>query len=324
MYIVGDGQEKEIKIWAATCQERKVWLMGKYFIFQMWGIWTEAAAVSQRAALYGITAIWVCGLGFRRNKGLLSFWVSELSLKWQDTFWPWLWSWDEGRGLLPREPDHRVVILHLWALLVSGSWLHCRRWEVGSVKDSRGKSNTRCLRPPSSKGYSSNLLYNLSLSHWTRDGPERNSGLTQKTTEVFKNLNRFSGHRRINETLSDLAMCWLLGIPHCKEVHPLPERYSGGISLETHSAIGHLYHWAVQRKRQGELFSVHYFALQVKVGPCFLNSYFSLLLFLHERESKRDKEEEIKWPLLWIWVDSWHPFLCASEQDGHTLFGLMM
>ena len=78
----------------------------------------------------------------------------------------------------------------------------------------------------------------------------------------------------MSETTSDL-MCRLLGIPHCEEVHSLAKRYSGGISLETHSAVGHLYHWAVQRKRQGELLSVHCFALQVNVSIYVLSVVFT-------------------------------------------------
>lgn len=74
MYIVGDRQEKKTKIWAVVCQDGKVWLMGKYFIFQMWGIRTEATAVSQWNVLYGVTVVWVYGLDFIRNKGL-SEWI---------------------------------------------------------------------------------------------------------------------------------------------------------------------------------------------------------------------------------------------------------
>lgn len=70
--------------------------------------------------LYGITVVWVCGLGFIRNKSLLSFeWVN--------------WAWNDellanhdcelGVGAAVTssgDPDQRMLILHLQGHLVSG------------------------------------------------------------------------------------------------------------------------------------------------------------------------------------------------------------
>lgn len=61
--------------------------------------------------------------------------------------------------------------------------------------------------------------------------------------------------------------------------------------METHSAIGHLHHWAVQRERQGELFSAYGFALRLNVSMCLLNGYYLLLLFLYEIKGKTCQEE---------------------------------
>lgn len=153
------------------------------------------------------------------------------------------------------------------------------------------REQARCLRLPSSslcgeEGLAINsgdAIYKESpLRRWTRDGPERTGCLTQKTTEVFKIWICFyaGGHRRITESASHLAACWFLGIPHCEEVHPLPQHHPGGLSLETHSAIGHLYHWALQRKRQGELFPPHSFALQGNVHIYVLNGCFYYCFYL--------------------------------------------
>ena len=195
-----------------------------------------------------------------------------------------------GRGWLPRENPSRG-----WSFCVSPRPLgfrfltpiqkaRSRICGVGSRKEQPqvvAKQffmwGEESMTVSDSWGCSFNVLYNkLYLSHWTRYGPEGNGCLTQKTTEVFQIWVYFYAgvHSRMSETTSDL-MCRLLGIPHCEEVHSLAKRYSGGISLETHSAVGHLYHWAVQRKRQGELLSVHCFALQVNVSIYVLSVVFT-------------------------------------------------
>lgn len=174
--------------------------------------------------------------------------------------------------------------------LLSGSWLPSGL-QVGSVEYGWGESKPGVCGSQAAlyvgrrawQSIAEDVIYKeFPLRHWTRDGPERTGCLTQKATEVFKIWICFyaGGHRRITESASHLAACWFLGIPHCEEVHPLPQHHPGGLSLETHSAVSHLYHWALQRKRQGELFPPHSFALRGNVHIYVLNGCFYYCFYL--------------------------------------------
>lgn len=152
---------------------------------------------------------------------------------------------------------------------VSGSWLHPRKQEAGSMGYGQGKKywvfaasklfstgRTRVWQSVAGGAippvlFIINFLKPL-VQKWTRE-----KWLSHpKDNEVCK-INIFLCQRPQKDKQGSvwLAVCWLVGIPRCEEVHPLPKHHAGGVSVETHSAVSHLHHRAVQRKRQGELFS---------------------------------------------------------------------
>lgn len=80
--------------------------------------------------------------------------------------------------------------------------------------------------------------------------------LTWKTAEISQSL-CMPEPAAESVKIYGVALRWLSGIPHREEVHPLSEHHPRGISVEAHSAVRYLHHRAVQRERQGELFSAN-------------------------------------------------------------------
>lgn len=133
--LVGDGKGKEIKILSCCVPERESVACGKVFHFpnvrdQSW----SCCSLSEGFFLYGITVVWVCGLGFIRNKSLLSF-------EWMN------WAWNDellanhdcelgvGAGVTSSgDPDQRMLILRLQGPSVSGPLLDSRKQKVGYVE----------------------------------------------------------------------------------------------------------------------------------------------------------------------------------------------
>lgn len=119
---------KGIEMWAPACQHRgKGQLMGKYFIFQIWGVRTETAALCQWGVLYGIIVVGACGLGFNMKQGLATFLVEWIQLKMARYFRTMMVNGVAVGSSFQGEPDHRIALLRLWGLSASGSWLHSRK-----------------------------------------------------------------------------------------------------------------------------------------------------------------------------------------------------
>lgn len=70
---MGDGHKKGVRLELLCVRKGKCGSLWENTFFPNVRDRTEAAAVSQRDVLCGIPVVWVCGLDFIRNKGMLSF-----------------------------------------------------------------------------------------------------------------------------------------------------------------------------------------------------------------------------------------------------------
>lgn len=122
--------------------------MGKYFIFQIWGVRTEIAALCQWGVLYGLIVVRACGLGFNMKQGLATFLVEWIQLKMARYFLTMMVNGVGVENSFQGEPDHRIALLRLWGLLASGSWLHSRKQVGGCAGYHQRKGTTGCLQPP--------------------------------------------------------------------------------------------------------------------------------------------------------------------------------